>query len=185
MDRTEHRDGSALFISRSANAEFTMKDFLLLFAVGLVVVAGVVWFLLPGPARDLLTGSKVVVEDTSAQAAAEKPEAPPPPVKARPQPVRYTEIPVPTMPVASTPSTALVRTPAPQFPFPVDVVPGEEREDLIDGYGQPALSASTQDQGHLFETYVYRSNRSQAIIQLEDGKVAEVTMRNSQAVLRP
>ncbi len=65
------------------------------------------------------------------------------------------------------------------FPAPGDVTAGQEREQIIDEYGSPALSASTQDRGHLFETYVYRRERSVAIINLQDGRVAAVSIGQS------
>jgi hypothetical protein len=48
---------------------------------------------------------------------------------------------------------------------------------LKDTFGPPALAASTADQGHLFETYVYKRDRSQAVIRLKDGKVSSVHMK--------
>jgi outer membrane biosynthesis protein TonB len=160
-----------------------MRDFVLLLAVGLLLVIGVGWFLLPGRARDLLTGSNVTVQSDTTETPPEKIPVPPAP-RRRVRPVPEPEetvaarsvphvVPAPAQPVATPEPVNL------NFPAPGDVTAGQDREQLIDEYGSPALSASTQDRGHLFETYVYRRERSVAIINLQDGRVAGVSIGQS------
>ncbi len=144
---------------------------------------GVGWFLLPGRARDLLTGSNVTVQSSASETPPEKIPVPPAP-RRRVRPVSEADQTATAMPVPRVvPAPAKpVATPEPvslNFPAPGDVTAGQEREQIIDEYGSPALSASTQDRGHLFETYVYRRERSVAIINLQDGRVAAVSIGQS------
>jgi hypothetical protein len=100
------------------------------------------------------------------------------PVRAQPtgeQPLTFKVLPTPpdSKPIAPPPPVSF------RLPSPWEVLPGAERSDLVDTYGAPALEASTQDSGHMFETLVYRNDRYQSIIHLEDGKVLGVSLKDS------
>ncbi len=158
-----------------------MKDFFVLLAVGMLLVLGIGWFVLAGRGLDIFARSTVTVQSESTDAPLDDPD----PVPAQPPRVR----PAPFSPletgVGEAPRNAMpARSPAPanlapanlNFPVPGDVTTGQEREQIIDEYGAPALSAFTQDHGHLLETYVYRRDRSIAVINLQDGRVSSVSI---------
>ena len=155
-----------------------MKDFFLLVIVCIVIIGGVGWLLLPGPIGSLLhpTVSVAPSKPTPEKASATPPEAP---VK-KSVPPKKIETPALT---AVAPATAVRPAPAREapvrLPSPWEVLPGEERSAVVERYGDPTLSASTMDTGHLFETYVYRSDRYQSIIHLEDGRVLGVDLKAS------
>lgn len=169
-----------------------MKDFILLTAVCLVVVVGVGWLLLPGTPADLFRSRVTVAVETPEPTSAEPPiTSPPPPGAPHPKvpPHRVealTVIASPIAPAAQGTSKPFSVTPVSfNLPFPWDVPPGESGSDLVDTYGAPALLTSTQESGHVFETYVYRSSGTQAIVHLEDGKVSQVQLKDSPALARP
>lgn len=167
-----------------------MRDFVLLAAVCVVVVIGVGWFLLPGSPADLLR-SRVTVEPQTPDAP-----LPPPPVVApaphkvvRAAPVEHRqEVPPPAQPAPppAKPVVASVVPPEPvRVPAPWEVQQGEESSEIVDTYGVPSLSTETQDSGHVFETYVYRTGRAQSMVQLQDGKVSLVYLKDSPRLAKP
>jgi|SRR5579863_1884927 len=165
-----------------------MRDSVLLLGVGVVLIFGVGWFLLPGSMAGFFR-SRIDIrpEQPNAPAAAAplSTSVPTPPGHVRtlrPQPVSpVTAAALP--PAQKTPSTAPPESA--QLPYPWEVPPGEAKADVFDTYGAPALAIATQDDGHLFETYVYRNNRTEAIVHLEDGKVSHVSFRDSPQLEKP
>lgn len=151
-----------------------MKDFIILLVICVIVVLAVGWYLLPGPAHNLFRTSVAV------QSPAPEPEkpAPPPTPPHKVVAVHKAEEPPVAEPVAVVTPAPVAIIPLPVIvPAPGEVTLGVERSGIIDSYGNPALSASTVDRGHLFETMVYRHERQQAVIRLEDGKVSWVYAR--------
>jgi hypothetical protein len=166
-----------------------MRDFILLTAVCVVVVVGVGWLLLPGSPTDLFR-SRVVVQaqtpgapDTPAAAAGEPHAKAVTVAQLHPIPDRtFSSSVAPALDSTSNPAAAPAASPIntlANLRLPWDVLPGEQGSEVVDTYGAPTLYTSTQDSGHLFETYVYRSSGTQAIIHLEDGRVSRVSMKDS------
>lgn len=167
-----------------------MRDFVLLVTITAVLIVGLGWFLLPGSTASFFR-SRIDI----------RPEEPDPPAAAAPL---RTAVPAPQrqqvrmvrpQPVTS-PVTAAVLPPAEkkpaaappepaQVPYPWEVPPGVAEADVVETYGTPALAIATQDDGHLFETYVYRNNRAEAIVHLEDGKVSRVSLKGSPQLEKP
>ena len=161
-----------------------MKDFAGLLALVAIAALGVGWYLLPrsgGPRGPQL---KPGVESTKSPATEQKslPAKRAPKVREAanagkkltaaqvpPSPATAPQLDIPTAPAEPKPT---------QLPMPVAVPAGEDRQQIVAGYGVPTLAAATQDQGHLFETYVYRRDRTQTNILLEDGRVTWVVLRN-------
>ncbi|MBZ5608175.1 MAG: hypothetical protein LAP38_07955 [Acidobacteriia bacterium] len=164
-----------------------MRDFILLFAVGLIVVVGIGWFLLPERGRELFTGSDIEVQPAGPEKPAEEAAAPVRPRRVRPQPVVEQDVSAVRASgnVAADQVVPILDQTTLNFPAPGEVTTGEERDDIIDEYGVPQLSAFTQDRGHLFETYVYRRERSEAVINLQDGRVSGVFLRDSAQLRHP
>lgn len=153
-----------------------MKEGTLFIVVGLALIAGAVWYFLPAPARDLFGGSKTVIQTHDPEPAKAPGDSKPPKAPKIAKLVR----PEPPLPPASNPAAVTeVIVPVPPLPFPSarEVRPGTERDQLKDTFGPPTLEASTADQGHLFETYVYKKDRAQAVIRLRDGKVYSFHMK--------
>ena len=166
-----------------------MKDFVLLVAVAVVLIIGLGWFLLPGSTAGFFR-SRIDIrpEEPDIPAAAAPLSTPTPTLPrqsvgiVRPQasvsPVIAALPPVEKEPAAAPPEPT-------QLPYPWEVPPGEAKADVVDTYGAPALAIATQDDGHLFETYVYRNNRTEAIVHLEDGKVSRVSFKDSPQMVKP
>jgi hypothetical protein len=165
-----------------------MKDFFVLLAIGMILVLGIGWFLLPGRALDMFARSMITVQSDSADVPPDDPV----PVPEQPRKVRPAPAAPPVTDFNEPPPSTLRERPAPpktapanfDFPVPGDVTTGQERQQIVDEYGAPALSAFTQDHGHLFETYIYRRDRSVAVINLQDGRVSSVSIGESNP-LRP
>jgi len=165
-----------------------MKDYFLLTAVCVVVVLAVGWLLLPGSAGDFFR-TRVTIE-------AETPDAPDPdpapaavPVEPQPRPARVRVPERVEQASVSPPPIEVKPVPKPaetmRVPMPWEVLPGEQRSEVVNTYGTPTLSTSTQDAGHLFETFVYGGSRSQSIVHLQDGKVSTVLLKDYPILARP
>jgi hypothetical protein len=181
-----------------------VKDIVVLIAVVVVALGGLGWYLLPHSGFHQVMGPKPMTQaEVPAPPHAEKkvdaktadhktadhkarPVTPTAAVKGEaepaPQPIPALQaIPSPSRvgaeAAASVPENAPEKKPV-TYPYPVEVTSGEGRQQIFDGYGVPALAATTQDGGHLFETYVYRHDRSQTHIHLEDGRVAWVSLKD-------
>ena len=148
--------------------------------VCIVVVIGVGWYLLPGPIHNMFkTTVAVRAPDPKPEPEKEvKPAAKP--HKPAPRKVETAAVEPPAAPARIIRADLVVPVASPPpvaIPAPGEVKVGAERSHIIDSFGSPALSASTADRGHLFETFVYRQDRRQAVIHLEDGMVASVFAR--------
>jgi hypothetical protein len=163
-----------------------MKDSVSLIVICLIVVLVAGWFLLPAPMHHLLSPS-VGLRSVDAPAAPPQPEKTAAVAAKAPKskPVRRKEDAVLASPVELQPTPA-PSAPAPviaaapnvnRIPYPGEVQIGSDRSQIIDSFGAPALSASSADNGHLFETYLYRVDRRQAIIHLSDGRVSSILQR--------
>jgi|SRR5579862_9452122 len=80
-------------------------------------------------------------------------------------------LPAPAPVVAQPPVAAKPIEPA-QFPAASQIVIGTEKTALTKTFGEPTLSATSMDRGHLDETLVYarENGRRVTMINLEDGK---------------
>lgn len=148
-----------------------MRDFVILVTVCVGVVIAVGWYLLPGTARNPFRTTVAVQSPTP-----EPEKLAPPPEKPHKAVHKADKMPVAEIvkPVAlHLPATIVLHKPM-VVPAPGEVKLGADRSRIIDSYGDPSLLAATEDRGHLFETMVYRQERKQAIIRLEDGVVASV-----------
>lgn len=169
-----------------------MRESLLIAVLGILGIAAGAWYLAPVPVRNLFGRSTVVVKDTRPQqpteekvVAASRPNAikrgsAGSTAKSPASPSGMTEGPR-TVPPSSPPPASYAATPGPvSFPFPTreGVKIGVEKSQILNEFGMPALSASTEDRGHLYETYVYKRNRSRAIIHLKDARVLDIHLRN-------
>lgn len=154
-----------------------MRDFVLLMVVCLVVVIAVGWFLFPGRGHDLFK-TTVAVKAADPKPEPEKEATPAPKPHKRPAPPKVETAAVEPAAKLRTDLVVIPVTYAPKpVPAPGEVKVGAERAHIIDSFGDPNLSASTEDRGHLFETFVYKRDRRQAVIHLEDGRVAAVFAR--------
>jgi len=152
-----------------------MKDGLLLVVLCVMAIAGIGWFLLPGPAHALFTKTVVSVSPHDPP----KPEKPPKAVakKGRWSAASHGAA-APALEFAPPIAAALTllppAAPAPSFGFPAagDIQVGTDRSRILARYGTPSLAASTADGGHFIETYVYKHNREEALIRLKDGLVS-------------
>lgn len=167
-----------------------MRDLIVLVAICLVV-AGAAWFLLGGSPHNLLQ------PHAEPQMVTVNPSTPPPDPKAEKRAqskkakqehdapgatastAQEQEAPLPSSatsvfpPIKSLPPG---RTSS-RVPTPLEIRIGAEGVDVIRSFGAPLASAYTVDNGHYFETYFYRGERSQATIHLRDGKVYSVFPR--------
>jgi len=170
-----------------------MKDFIVLTAICIAVVVAVGWFLLPGSPADFFRPRVTVQAETP-----DPPDHPAADAGEEPHPealsVRHERSDSARSPAASTLDAAskppAAPAPAPSaastnLPLPWDVLPGEQGSEVVDTYGAPSLATSTQDSGHLYETYVYRNSGTQAVVHLEDGRVSRVSMKDSLRPTRP
>ncbi len=166
-----------------------MKDFILLTAVCIAVVVGVGWFLLPGSPTDLFRPKVTVQAETpdpadKPAAVVDRPHEKSPKVSAlhagsdgAPSARLVSAVDAISQAAAAPAAAPTAALAAASLPW--DVLPGEQASDVVNAYGAPSLYTSTQDSGHLFETYVYRSSGTQAIVHLEDGRVSHVSMKGS------
>ncbi|HYL37650.1 MAG TPA: hypothetical protein VEV17_17175 [Bryobacteraceae bacterium] len=168
-----------------------MRDFVLLAAVCVVVVIGVGWFLLPGTPADLFR-SRVEVQPQTPDVPLPPPVAAPAPhkvvrtapVEHRPEVAPPAPAPAPAPPIKPVVATLVPPEPV-RVPAPWEVQQGEESSEIVDTYGVPSLSTETQESGHVFETYVYRTGRAQSMVQLQDGKVSLVYLKDSPRLAKP
>jgi hypothetical protein len=93
---------------------------------------------------------------------------------------RETLLPPREAPLKIENASAVLKPPAPApaapapFPSTPQIKPGSEKSHITQMYGNPALSATTGDHGHTFDTFVYNRDRGEAvtIIRFRDGKVS-------------
>jgi len=167
-----------------------MREGLLVAILGILGIGGAVLYFGPTPVRDLIGSSKVVVRDTSPQRATESKEKHTEKkregvVSQLPNPVERVE------PISGhTPDAApevvwpkTVASNAPRaivFPFPEagEVKIGSPKSQILNDFGLPILSASTNNGGHAFEAYVYKQRGKHVIIHLRDARVSDVYTRN-------
>ena len=79
--------------------------------------------------------------------------------------------------VAAPPKPAAVPK---EFPQPLEIPVGSERDNIAERFGQPALATTTtSDDGRMLETLVYarKSGRDVTVIRIEDGKVQSAHSR--------
>jgi hypothetical protein len=110
--------------------------------------------------------------------------APKPPVKrsvpesappAEPNPTASASGSPAEVPAESSPAPVPVEAaPARPFPSVAEIAVGAEGDTIMDAYGDPALSTTTSDHGHVLETFVYARDgiRDVTVISLEDGRVS-------------
>ena len=163
-----------------------MKDSVSLIVICLIVSLVAGWFLLPAPMHHLLSPS-VGLRSVDAPAAPAEPEktvavaakAPKSkPVRPKEDTLLASPVELKPDPAPSAPSPVILATPnVSRIPNPSEVPIGSDRSQIIDSFGAPTLSASSADNGHLFETYLYRVDRRQAIIHLSDGRVSSFLQR--------
>ena len=150
-----------------------MKDGLGILLVSIVLVGVIGWYFLPSSAANPFSRPKTVIQthDPEPEKTAKEKEVEEHQLTKRSHVGRSKQAAKPDLII--TAEVVNVPPPAPP-PFPTTgaVKLGTERNQLKDVFGNPCLSAATADQGHIFETYVYKNDLSQAIIRLQDGKVS-------------
>lgn len=158
-----------------------MKEAILLVGICGLVVLSVGWYLLPAPAYDFFRKSAVSVQPHPGEGENSQPAEPEPEQEPRRSHSKHVASKPPVLHAGLEGNAErFVPVPAPAppaFPAPADVRPGTERSRIIEKFGTPALAASTADRGHLFETFVYRRERLQTVIRMQDGTVAAVHLR--------
>jgi hypothetical protein len=166
-----------------------VRDLIVLVAICLVV-AGAAWFLLGGSPHNLLqTHPDPVTVNPSTPAPDPKAVKPAQSKKGKQEhgapgatalTAQEQEAPSPSSATSVVPpeikSVPAGRTSS-RVPTTLEIRIGAEGVDVIRRFGAPLASAYTVDDGHYFETYFYRGERSQATIHLRDGKVYSVFPR--------
>jgi len=154
-----------------------MRDLFLALGFVLIVTVGVyVWQSNIDPLHPF---SSVASGPIEAEAATSAPA--PPPVTPKPAVPLVRRKPVVAEPVVSEttqtlqPATPIVAPDLPPFPTADKIAAGIPRDTVTTEYGGPAIAAVTSAYGHMVETYVYarKGERSQTVIRLEEGRVAE------------
>ena len=172
-----------------------MKDSLSPLLICLVVALVAVWFFLPGHTHSLLSsapGLRSADAPVNSETAKIE-ESNPTPRSLKPKATHgkdhAADIPLelgPSSLSSTLPSDLRASTSAAvpaatrdsdKIPGPGEVTIGSESAQVVHALGAPTISAYTADQGHSFETYVYRAERREAIIHLSDGRVSSVILR--------
>jgi hypothetical protein len=93
---------------------------------------------------------------------------------AEPGPSASILVPAPESPTASSPAATPAPAPLPPFPSVSEIAVGAVGDAITDAYGDPSLSTTTSDHGHVLETFVYARNgiREMTVISLQDGRVS-------------
>lgn len=172
-----------------------MKDSLSPILILLVVVLVAGWFFLPGRAHNFLSpapglrsadapanpADTAKAEDSNGAAKSSK-------TKAAHGKDHTPELPVVELPSYTPPDesasnlTSSIAVPkavvnSGEVPKAGEVKIGSEGSQVVHTLGAPTISAYTAEEGHSFETYVYRGDRKEAIIHLSDGRVSSVILR--------
>jgi hypothetical protein len=166
-----------------------MKDFAFLLIICVGIIIGVGGYLLPGSTHSIFRRTIEVhpPDPPAPKTKLEKEKEAGVPASTKPgkhqraskaAEVEDQKIVLETIVNPAAPTLLAAATPKPaQVPSYGEVMLGSERSHLLDNFGFPAITASTEDRGHLFETYVYHASRKQTIVKLEDGKVSAVHLR--------
>ena len=158
-----------------------MRDLILALGFVAIVTVGVyMWQSNIDPLHPFLSAISGPIES-----APSAPEPAAPAAKPKPAVPVVPREPVVAAPVISEaahslpPSTpAVAPTPLP-FPTADKIAAGSPGDTVTTEYGGPAIAAVTSADGHMVETYVYarKGDRSQTVIRLEEGRVAEAYTR--------
>jgi hypothetical protein len=171
-----------------------MKDGFVLFLICAVAIGGIVsvaayinydMLRAAGPAPGPGITSEAIVpaepepEPEPASVPVHKPLTKPAVVK----PAAVAEIAPTVPPVVLAPPPA--PAPAPAWPFPLvgEIAVGIPQNTITREYGDPVLTATTSDHGHVLETMVYAREgaKEMTVISLEDGKVSAAHSRSEGA----
>ena len=150
-----------------------MKESALVLFLVLVLAGGIAWWSMRDqvaqpnqpaivapataePAKPPVIAKKRKANSAETSAPGQTSPEPPPPVAAA---------------SAAIPAELIVK-PQP-FPSVEQIHSGAQEEQIISTYGEPALSITTSDHDHVFETLVYSHERGElhTLIRIEDGKV--------------
>ncbi len=164
--------------------------YIVIFVLGIGVIVAAALLLMRSTGLDLFRAPAAAVQPASdsakdKQEAASHAKAKHASKPAKPSAGQTAKVDEPTV-VAVPDSTALARpvvaAPAPAvYPFPTgrEIQAGAEKPDIMEKFGQPQLTATTADDGHVFQTLAYKSQRTESmtLIFLVDGRVASARSR--------
>jgi hypothetical protein len=158
----------------------TMRDGVLLFVVGVILIGGILLWRAHVDPFDPLRVQNVRVSESvdaaqPAPVSSHRTVKPAQVAKSVPPPVAENLVVVESAPARQTPppTPVVVRDPPP-FPAADEIAIGVRPDTVTTKYGDPAISAVTSTGGHMVETFVYARDRgrSATVIRLEDGRVS-------------
>jgi len=154
-----------------------MRDIIIPAVIVLVGIGGIaLWLLNVGSVRPSQPPSEMVQSTDAPTANSSPPKKSKPVSGGAKAPSLVTEevaIAVPTTPPPS-PKPIVRAKPAekPQLPAANQIVIGGEKTWVTTNLGEPTLTATTSDGGHLRETLVYARDQGRVTIVLIDGKIS-------------